>query len=76
MTRSPNADFHLIPMDGMSVGPEVVQKAVSNLRRLQGKGKLPPISGWEGDAVDGYMDILGLNGRPVKVNHGPGMKKR
>lgn len=70
-----NADFRLVPLDGVSADPYVTRKAVSNLRRLYGEGMLPPIPGWEGDTVEGYMDILGLNGRPVRVNRNPVTKR-
>lgn len=71
-----HADFHLVPLDGMAIGPDVRRKAVNNLQRLCDEGELPAIPGWEGDVFDGYMDILGLNGRVIKVNHGPGMRGR
>lgn len=75
MTRSPNADFHLVPMDGTSVDPYVRKKAANNLRVLYEAGDLPPIPGWDGDTVDGYMDILGLNDRPIRVNRKTGLKR-
>lgn len=76
MSRTANSDFHLLPMDGMSIAPDVAQKAIDNLERLNAEGKLKPIEGWPEDSLGGFMDILGLNRRPIKVNHGPGMKKR
>jgi len=73
--RSPNADFHLVPMDGVTVDPYVRTKAANNLKRLYEEGDLKPIPGWEGGVVDGYMDLLGLNDRPIRVNRTVGMKR-
>lgn len=73
---NPRSDFSLAQLsEGVTTDPYVIKKAISNLKRFDSEGKLPPLPGWEGTALEGFMDILGLNGRPVRVNHGPGMKR-
>lgn len=72
---NPRSDFSLAQLsEGVSIDPYVIKKASKNLKRFDDEGKLPPLPGWEGPTLEGYMDILGLNGRPIRVNHGPGMK--
>jgi hypothetical protein len=45
------------------------QAAILHLQRLHRNSMLPPVDGWPdsaGDIYDCYMDILGLNGRPIR----------
>lgn len=62
-----------MPIDkGLSVqplaarDPQVVADAVAWITRKVTSGDLPPIDGWDGDPVEGYLDLLGLNGRPMR----------
>lgn len=44
-------------------------QAAANLELWHEAGFLPPVEGWqEGTALDAYMDILGLNERPMMDN--------
>lgn len=73
--NNPNADFHMVSLaDGVVIDPETVEKAKVVLESLHADEKLPPLDGWEGSPLEGYMDVLGLNGRPIRVNHGPGLR--
>ena len=72
---NPNSDFHLLPLDGHTVDPYVKRKAINSLRQLHKAGDLHPLPGWEGEVVEGYMDLLGLNDRPIRVNRSVGMKR-
>lgn len=38
-------------------------KAVEYLSRGLSQGTVPPILDWDGDALDGWLDLLGLNNR-------------
>lgn len=40
-------------------------RAVSRLHDMDEQGLLQPVQGWDGSPLDAYMDILGLNGRPL-----------
>lgn len=65
---NPSADFHIVPRDGTSVALEVRQQAAENLESFHLAGKLAPIEGWDGGTLEGYLDILGLNDRRIKMN--------
>lgn len=41
----------------------VQEAAAENLKQWHEAGALLPIEGWKGDILEGYLDILGLNGR-------------
>lgn len=65
MARSdPFRDFST--MHPVTVLIEQQEKATAVLEGLDQAGVLLPIPGWEGSVLDGYLDVLGLNGRPVK----------
>lgn len=42
--------------------------AIEVLKNLNENGRLKPIEGWRGSTLSGYMDILGLNERPMIGN--------
>lgn len=53
---------------GVSTAPETVEKATAVLKDWAQAGRLAPLYDWDGGLVEGYMDMLGLNGRRVKMN--------
>jgi hypothetical protein len=66
-----SADFSLSSLSQLvNTSREVIDKAKGTLESLYRREQLPPLPGWEGSILEGYMDILGLNGRPIRVNHG------
>jgi len=42
--------------------------AVQALKSLSRRRLLKPVHGWQGSTLDAYLDILGLNGREVRMN--------
>lgn len=48
--------------------------AIKVIKDLNERGELKPIEGWTGSTLAGYLDILGLNNRPMtgneRFNHG------
>jgi len=66
MTRraSTNLDRESFPaMLGGEISQEQREKAAEVLESYGNHGRLGPIPGWHGSILDGYLDILGLNGR-------------
>lgn len=62
-----------MPIDkGLSVqpkaprDPEIIADATAWIARKVASGDLRPIDGWDGDPVEGYLDLLGLNDRPMR----------
>lgn len=69
------ADFKTATMaESIHTPPETIEAAIRVLECLDFQGKLGPIEGWEGDPMAGYMDILGLNGRPIRQNRPVGLR--
>lgn len=69
------ADFKTAAMaEAINTPPETIEAAIKVLESLDYRGKLAPIDGWDGDVMAGYMDILGLNGRPIRQNRPVGLR--
>lgn len=60
----------------VTTSPEDQLEALAHLRRLNARGKLRPIDGWDGDLVEGYADMLGVNGRPLRNSFRPSRSTR
>lgn len=70
---NPRADFSVAALsEPVHTNPQLNQKAEENLRRLHEEGKLPPLEDWDGDTIDGYLDMLGLNGRRIRYRRSVG----
>jgi hypothetical protein len=73
--NNPNADFQLLPLTTTETQEEVAAKAIKNLKAWHEDGKLEPLPDWSGDTLEGYMDVLGLNGRPIRQNRVNGVRQ-
>ena len=54
------------------INPVAAVEATAAVKRMGERGDLPPIYGWEGDTVEGYLDMLGLNGRKMRDSNRSG----
>lgn len=68
-------DFALNQLqESVHTDPYVIKKASSNLRAFYEEGKLGELPDWDGDPLEGWMDLLGLNGRPIRQNRVNGVR--
>lgn len=44
---------------------ELRAAAADTIRRLADEGKLEPVDGFEGGLAEGYLAVLGLDGKPI-----------
>lgn len=72
---NPARDFSgLQAIEITDMSPENIKAATAFLTGLHGRGQLEPIDGWEGDTLEGYLDLLGLNGRSVRLSRPAGIR--
>lgn len=50
--------------------PEIRAQAKANISHRVENNTLPRIEDWDGDLLEGWLDLLGLNGRPVSTSSG------
>lgn len=43
--------------------------AISFLQRNLHHDRLPGIAAWDGEVLDGWLDLFGLNERPMRITH-------
>jgi hypothetical protein len=60
MTAMTGSDKLQNNIDRPYATPEVHAKAYAVLKRFGREGKLPQIPEWNGDLVEGYVEILGV----------------
>lgn len=59
------ADTFRAPMMAAPQTADMRVLAIARLHEMGERGQLQPVEGWDGELVEAYLDILGLNNRPL-----------